>query len=216
MRKIDKNPDTGRKDVEVLDFSKLVQGGMSDDFIITENNIYLEGEINPDSAKEITTYIIEANFPPENDTSVIPLDFINLFITSGGGCMESTFPMISVINASKIPIRTIALGTCASGGLMTAMSGHVRLVDQYCSIMSHTLSTGFPSFAKHIDLENWLAGVKVETEKIVELYVKKTELSEEFIKEHLLPSNRDVYLTAKQAIAHGMFDGYFTNFEDLK
>lgn len=196
-----------------LDLSSIMQSSQSNEFIITENNIYLEGEINSESAKEITTYIIEANYPPED---LPELTYINLFINSQGGCMESTFSMISVIKASRVPIRTIAMGSCASGGLMTAISGHIRLVDEYCSIMSHTLSTGFPSFAKHSELENWLAGIKAETEKIVKLYVKNTKLSEEDIREHLLPLNRDVYLTAEQAIGYGLFDGYFTNFEDLK
>ncbi len=201
------------KQVETLNLSDLMQGGQSDEFIITENNLYLEGEINSKSAKEITTYIIEANFPPPDMPEVA---YINLFINSLGGCMESTFSMISVIKASKVPIRTIAMGSCASGGLMTAISGHIRLVDEYCSVMSHTLSTGFPSFAKHVELENWLTGVKVETEKIVQLYAKNTKLTPEDIREHLLPPGRDVYLTAEQAIGYGLFDGYFTNFENLK
>jgi ATP-dependent protease ClpP protease subunit len=188
-------------------------GPKDDAFIITENTLYLEGEINPESAKNITSYIIEANFP----TDEIPaLTHINLFINSPGGCMASTFAMISVIRASTIPVRTIALGSCASGGLMLAISGHVRLVDKYCSVMSHTLSTGFPDFAKHEDLENWLKSVKVETEKIVSLYKENTKLTIADIKEQLLPKTRDVYLTAEEAIKYGLFDDYFTNFESLK
>jgi ATP-dependent protease ClpP protease subunit len=202
------------------DFSKIktlsladLTGQPDDAFIITENTLYLEGEINPDSAKSITSYIIEANFPSPD---LPPLGHINLFINSPGGCMASTFAMISVIRASNIPVRTIALGSCASGGLMLAISGHIRLVDKYCSIMSHTLSTGFPDFAKHEDLDNWLKSVKVETKKIVDLYKENTNLAEEQIEASLLPKQQDVYLTAEQAISFGLFDDYFTTFESLK
>ncbi len=198
--------------VQTLSLADLT-GSDKDDFIITENTIYLNGIIDPESAKQITTFLIEANFPPEG---MPPLKSINLFIGSQGGCMDSTFAMISVIRASVIPVRTIAIGACASGGLMLAISGHHRLVDKYCAVMSHTLSTGFPEFAKHSDLENWLNDVKTSTEKMVSLYEERTKLSRADIKAALLPDKSDVYLTAEQAIAYGLFDDYFTTFDALK
>lgn len=215
MFKVDKNPNTGRRvsEPKAINLADLMGKGMDDEFIITENNLYLEGEITPESAKEIVTYIIEANSPPP--VGMDSLTHINLFINSQGGCMESTFTMISVINASAIPIRTIAMGSCASGGLMTAISGHVRLVDKYCSVMSHTLSTGYPSYAKHAELENWVNSVKAETQKIISLYEERTNLTRKDIEEKLLPMSSDVFLTAEQAIEFGLFDNYFTNFKDL-
>ncbi len=197
---------------QVLSLTDLM-GPKDDAFIINDNTLYLEGEIDAESAKNITSYIIEANFP---NPEIPELTHLNLFINSPGGCMASTFAMISVIRASSIPVRTIALGSCASGGLMLAISGHIRLVDKYCQVMSHTLSTGFPDFAKHEDLENWLSSVKVETEKIVSLYKENTKLTIADIKEQLLPKTKDVYLTAEEAIKYGLFDDYFTTFESLK
>ncbi len=215
MFRVDKNPNTGRavSEPKVLNLADLMGKGTDDEFIITENNLYLEGEINPDSAKEIVTYIIEANSPPPDGMQ--PLKHINLFINSGGGCMASSFSVISAISASEIPIRTISMGDCASGGLMIAISGHVRLVDKYCSVMSHTLSTSYSAYAKHAELENWVNSVKAETEKIVSLYEERTNLSRADIETYLLPKYTDVFLSAEQAIEFGLFDNYFTNFKDL-
>ena len=194
---------------KVLDLSALE---VQNEFVLTENNLYLDGEITSEKSSEIVGYIIAANFPPVGEEK---LEYINLFINSPGGCMDSTFAMISAVRASAIPVRTIALGSCASGGLMLAISGAVRLVDQYCSVMSHTLSTGFPEMAKPDDLQNWLDGVHVQKDKIIRLYKENTLLNEDIIKDKLLPGSKDVYITAEQALSYGLFDDYFTNFDTI-
>lgn len=182
-------------------------------FIITENILALNGEITPDSVQGIIAYIIEANFPTAEE---VPLKSITIIINSPGGCMDSTFALISAMRASAIPVNTVAMGSCASGGLMIAIAGTLRLIDKYCSVMSHTLSTGFPDYAKHSDLERWLDGVKTHTKKIISLYVETTGLREEVIKSKLLPADGDVYLTAAQALEYNLFDSYFESFDQIR
>lgn len=198
------------KELEIDLGSILGNRSIKDDkFIITDNILYLNGEVTPEITEDILSYIIQANFSDEKP------EVINLMVQSPGGCLDSTFALISGMRASGIPIRTIALGTCASGGLMIALSGHGRLIDKYCSIMSHTLSTGYPGYAKPSDLKQWFNEVKRARDKMVDLYLEHTGLDVKYIKKHLLPKNGDMYMSAKDALEHKLFDEYFVGFHQL-
>ncbi len=180
--------------------------------LLEDNIMYLKGEINQDTGEEVFTFITQANFMPLNEQ---PAKLV-LFINSLGGCMDSTMSMVGAIRASKIPIYTIATGVCMSGGVMLAMSGHVRLVDEYCNIMSHTLSAGGPADAKHADLKIWVKDVKAHAKKMVTHYQEHTGLDAQKIKKELLPKNGEVYLTAQEAINYHIFDDFFTSYDQIK
>lgn len=198
-----------------INIADLIGGSQVEDkFILTDSILYLNGEITSDMADDIIGYIVAANFPPPNEHM---LDSITLMINSGGGCMHSSFAIISALRASAIPINTVAIGLCASGALMIAQSGTgVRLVDKFCAVMSHTLSTGFHDFAKPAELERWLADVQKSKNHIIDLYAENTKLSPDEIKEFLLPENGDSYLTAERAIRFNLFDDYFTSYSQIK
>lgn len=182
-----------------------------DSFIITDNILYLNGEVTPRSTEDILVYITQSNFMvPEEKPKVI-----NLLVQSPGGCLDSTLALISGMRASSIPIRTVALGTCASGGLMICLSGHMRLIDKYCSVMSHTLSTGYQGYAKPADLKRWFNEVKRARDRMVDLYHEHTGLDIKYIKKNLLPKNGDIYMSATEAIEHKLFDDYFTGYNQL-
>lgn len=179
--------------------------------LLEDNIMYLNGEINSDTAEEVFAFIVQANFLKES----IPNKLV-IIINTLGGCMESTMNMVGAIRASTIPIYTVATGACMSGGVMLAMAGHVRLVDEYCNIMSHTLSTESPENSKHADLKIWIDNVKLHTKKMVMHYAENTGLDPKLIKQQLLPKNGEVYLTAAKAIEYNIFDDYFTSYDQIR
>lgn len=200
------------KELEI-DLGSLIGGSSKadDSFIITDNILYLNGEVTPSSTEDILVYITQSNFMVMEEKPKV----INLLVQSPGGCLDSTLALISGMRASSIPIRTVALGTCASGGLMICLSGHYRLIDKYCSVMSHTLSTGYPGYAKPADLKRWFNEVKRARDRMVDLYHEHTGLDIKYIKKNLLPKNGDMYMSAAEAIEHKLFDDYFTGFNQL-
>src|SRR5882757_8184443 len=94
--------------------------------LLEDNIIYLNGEINSDTGEEVFTFITQANFMSEDERP----DKLVLIINSLGGCLDATMSMVGAIRASAIPVYTVATGVCMSGGVMLAMAGHVRLVDE--------------------------------------------------------------------------------------
>lgn len=185
------------------------------EYVLSDNTLYLTGEITSEKTDDLIAFIISANSYNRKHPDDM-CKSINLMINTHGGDMEATMSLISIMRASTIPINTIAIGVCASGGLMTAIAGNIRLVDQYCSVLSHTLSTGYPEYAKPADLQRWLEDVHVNKQKIVSLYMECTGLSEDYIKETLLPDNGDIYLNSEQAIKFKLFDNYFTSFNQIE
>jgi ATP-dependent protease ClpP protease subunit len=178
--------------------------------ILDDNIIYLNGAIDPPTAQEVFSFVTTLNLKDDKPDNIIVL------INSHGGCMDSTMNMVGAFRASDITITTVATGVCMSGGLMLAMAGDVRYVDEYCNVMSHTLSTESPENAKHADLQIWLDNVKLHTKKMVMHYMEHTGLDKQTVKKQLLPKNGEVYLTAKEAIEFNLFDDFFTSYAQFK
>lgn len=180
--------------------------------ILADNIIYLNGGIDGPTAQEVFSFITTLNLLDKDERP----EAIVVIINSPGGCMDSTMNMVGAFRASEITIVTVATGICMSGGLMLAMAGDIRYVDEYCNVMSHTLSTESPENAKHADLQIWLDNVKLHTKKMVLHYMEHTGLDKQTIKKQLLPKNGEVYLTAAQAIEYKLFDDLFTSYEQFK
>lgn len=181
---------------------------------IADGVLYLNGTINRATAEDVVAFITEANFAIGTDDEIPK---INLMINTHGGCLDSTLSIVGAIRASEVPVTTIATGVCMSGGIMLAMAGHYRLVDEYCNVMSHTLSTESPLSSKPSDIKIWFDNVTAAANKMVMHYKEHSGLDEKVIRSNLLPENGEVYLTAKEAIEnYGLFDDLFTSFKQLK
>ena len=77
---------------------------------------------------------------------------IRIYINSGGGCLNSAMNLINIIQLSKTPIYTIAMGKAYSAGGLLLMSGHKRFVFPDTTVLIHDGSTGaFGDTGKVID-----------------------------------------------------------------
>ncbi len=159
----------------------------------------LFGEINTDSIRDACSWILSENIADN------PPDVLNLIINSPGGSLCDAFALISIMNSSAIPIRTVGLGEVASAGLFIFMSGTkgFRTMDPNTEILSHHFSAG--SQGTYHELKNLDKQYNAMDKKIVNHYKKHTGLTDAEIREKLIPT-RDVYLTAKECIQLGLAD----------
>ena len=67
-----------------------------------------------------------------------------LMICSEGGSVEDAFALIDVMQSSKVPIKTVGLGSVASSGLLIFLAGTPgrRVLTPNTSILSHQFSWG--------------------------------------------------------------------------
>ena len=136
---------------------------------------------------------------------------ITLIINSPGGEIDAAFQLIDTMKSSRIPVRTVGMGTVASAGLMTLMAGRKgsRSVTPNTSLMSHQYSWG--SSGKEHELVATNKEFTNTTNRILRHYKKCSGKSMTYIRKNLLcPS--DVWMTSTEAKEHGLIDRIDTKY----
>ena len=165
-----------------------------------QQSIYmLMDEITTSSCKEAINWIFECNFAEK------PLDKLSLIICSPGGDLNAAFALIDVMRGSAIPVTTIGLGQIASAGLLIFIAGEKgkRVLTPNTSILSHQYTWG--SFGKEHELFAQVKEFDLTTKRLIAHYKKCTGLSEQEIRDTLLPP-QDVWLSAAEAKKLGICD----------
>jgi len=168
---------------------------------LEEEGIFvLTGAIDVKSTTPLIKFILSKNLDKAHK-----LKHLTLIIQSIGGSLTSALALIDVMRGSRIPVRTVGLGQIASAGLLIFIAGEKgqRILTPNTSILSHQYSWG----AKGKDHE--LIATQKEfdfiTRRMLEHYKKCTGLTEDVIREKLLPAE-DVWLSAKEAKKFNLCD----------
>ena len=94
----------------------------ADSKLLSQRKVFVEGEINAETACEFVKKIMLLNAEDSNK----PIDVL---INSPGGCINSGMLMYDVIQASKAPIRTWCIGRAYSmGAILLCCSNHGRYI----------------------------------------------------------------------------------------
>lgn len=154
---------------------------------------FLSGSFTEGTAKDIVTWILEANLQTKRD-----FDHLTLIINSPGGNVNSAFAIIDAMRGSALPVHTVGLGLIASCGLLTFIAGQPghRVLTPNTSILSHQWAWG--SRGKAHELFAVVREFELTDQRMISHYEKCTGLSEEVIREKLLPA-QDIWLSAQEA-----------------
>jgi ATP-dependent Clp protease protease subunit len=166
-----------------------------------DNGMYVfMDEVSQDSISPVIEWILYENFVTKKKKKELLL-----MICSDGGDMSSAFALIDVMRSSNIAIKTVGLGQIASAGLLIFLAGSPgrRTLTPNTSIMSHQYTWG--SDGKHHELLATMKEFGLTQRRMVNHYTSCTGLSEDQIKQHLLPPH-DVYLSAEEALTLGICD----------
>jgi ATP-dependent Clp protease, protease subunit len=168
--------------------------------LIKQGIYHLWGEITSESAQEASEFILSMNIKPTKQVK-----HVTLIINSEGGSLTDAFALIDVMQHSKLPVHTLALGQVSSAGLMVFMAGSRghRLITPNTMIMSHQWSGSVQGKAH--ELLSAHQDMQITTARVLAHYCKYTQQSEQTILTQLLPPH-DVYLTASQAVELGIAD----------
>jgi ATP-dependent Clp protease protease subunit len=168
---------------------------------LNDHGIYvLMDGIDEDSVKPVIEWILH-----ENHVKKKKLKELLLMVCSNGGSIESAFALIDVMRSSKIPIKTVGLGSIASCGLLIFLAGAKgrRILTPNTSILSHQFSWG--SEGKAHELFATVKEFELTQKRMVDHYRVSTGLDDDTIKRVLLPP-QDVYLSADEALQYRICD----------
>ena len=168
--------------------------------LLKDRIIILNGEINDTTANIVVAQLLYLDSINSND--------INLYINSPGGSITSGMAIYDTINFIKSEVSTICIGMAASMAAFLLSSGQKgkRLALPNSEIMIHQPLGGAQGQATEI---------KIAAERILKLKNKLNIIlsknTGKTIKEIENDTERDYFLTAKEAKAYGLIDKIIEN-----
>lgn len=158
--------------------------------------IYLDGEIEEKSAKDIIELLLKMDEVNHND--------ITLYINSGGGSVSSGLAIYDMMNYVKSDIKTIGIGRCASMASILLLNGAKgkRFILPNAEVMIHEVSSG--TFGKITEMQEHLDHSKNLNKKLRKIIVNKTNLNWNQVKENTI--NKDKWFNAEEAVKYSFVD----------
>ena len=161
--------------------------------------IYVSGAIDDKASEKVCKDIIEFNIG-------FNVDHIQLIINSPGGFCPSGFAIIDIMEWSNLPIYTTGIGLIASMGLLVFMTGFKgrRVITPRTSILSHRYSA--MTWGNHSQLIANRKEQDLEHARIVDHYLRYSNIgSQEELEKYLL-RDVDTWLTPEEAVRFGVAD----------
>lgn len=122
---------------------------------------------------------------------------VNIYLNTNGGSVYDSLALIEIIEGSKTPIHTYALGKCFSAGFNIFVSGHKRFVGKYATLLWHGMSSGTYGDLKSISED---VVRMVELQKILDkIVVEKTDIKQKRLDE-VRNIKFDWFMTPQEAI----------------
>ena len=160
----------------------------------------LMDEINHETVKPVIEWILHENHVRKKKHKELLL-----MICSDGGSIAEAFALIDVMRSSRIPVKTVGLGSIASCGLLIFMAGATgrRVLTPNTSILSHQFS--WESEGKSHELFATIKEFELTQKRMVTLDREATGLEDDVIRKVLLPP-QDVWLSAEEALQYHICD----------
>jgi ATP-dependent Clp protease, protease subunit len=165
--------------------------------LLMERIIFLGTPINDQVANVIVAQLLFLNSQdPEKD--------INLYINSPGGQITSGLAIYDTMRMITAPVSTIAIGMAASMGtiLLTAGAKGKRFALPHATIHLHQPLGGVQGQAADIEIE--AKEILRMRDLLNRILREQTTMSDELISKY---TDRNMYLTAAQAVEVGLIDG---------
>jgi len=165
--------------------------------LLKERIIFLGTPINDQVANVIVAQMLFLNSQdPDKD--------INLYINSPGGQITSGLAIYDTMRMITAPVSTIAIGMAASMGtiLLTAGTKGKRYALPHSTIHLHQPLGGVQGQAADIEIE--AKEILRMRDLLNRILREQTTMSDELISKY---TDRNMYLTAAQAVEVGLIDG---------
>lgn len=167
--------------------------------LLNNSTKFLVGEINDLSVEEIIKWIVYENLVEDKNP------ILTLYINSGGGNMYDAFALIDIMRSSKIPIRTVGIGTVMSAAFLIFASGKKghRHIGRNTAIMCHQHTSEVEG--KYHDVKAAIREDELTNKRMMEVLRNCTDLDMSTIKTKFMPAS-DVFFTSKELVEYGVAD----------
>jgi ATP-dependent Clp protease protease subunit len=175
-----------------------------------ERGLHFSKQVNQDTIQTLSKSILDINTADEQLTKIYKVyDLaytpkpIQIYIDSYGGQLYQCFGLLSIMEASKVPIHTIVTGCAMSCGFMIAIHGHKRFGYEHSTYLYHQVSSGVIGKAKDIE-EEFIEVTRLQ-KLLEEMVLRKTKISKDKL-EKVYKTKKDWYINTKQALELKIID----------
>jgi len=184
---------------------KKIDEKMLDENVKTSINNKKKGIffINSNFTDELLEYLFLDVQNALNDNNIKEITF---YINSNGGEVTTLLPLYDLIKATEKNVKTVVLGKAFSAGAMLLLSGTKgkRYAYENSVILLHEVATNF-GYNKNSQTQEdakFMNDINLRLRAMVGVNSKMT--SDQLDK--YFNSNKDIYITAKQALRFGIID----------
>jgi len=164
--------------------------------------LFITDEISEDTVSYVAYYIQRwneedalASIHPDKRTP------IRVYIDTVGGSLLDTLHICDIMQASKTPIWTIVRAIAYSGGVLLAMSGHVRYAYKNSTFLIHRGSFGLSGNANsNFDITEFYNKLD---ESVHAYIVDNTKITKELLDKNM---RKEWYMLSADALEAGIID----------
>jgi len=189
-----------------INLGELLGGGKPKDPRI----IGLFGSVEEEKAGELCYHLITMSEPQPSmieDEEPEPLEDITFYVSTYGGSADDMFSIYDVMNfaKSRCDVSTVGLGKVMSAGVLLLAAGTKgkRKIGRNCRVMIHAVSSG--NVGTIHNLVNELGEIQNLQEAYIDAIVENSNFTKRTLKK-LMDRKVNVYLSAEEAIEHGIAD----------
>ena len=170
----------------------------------------LYGDIEEEKCSEIISGLRILHHSFTNGTDEGDREQFELLVSSAGGSASDMFAIYDTMRMVRedCDIKTRGLGKVMSAAVLLLAAGTKgkRLVGKNCRLMIHSVVSGHAG--ELYSLQNELEEVQWVQNQYVKALANETDMTQKYIKK-LLNRRVNVYLTAEEAVEHGIADEVF-------
>jgi len=172
-----------------------------------ENWVVVSGRITDDTAREVIESLLNLDAKPE-------IPSIGLRLYSSGGSLSAVLAICDVIKNLRHPVVTVGIGEVLSGAVLILSCGSKRYLGAHTMVMLHQpdiiLGDWRSSFTELRELTEILGRME---EQMYSILAGNTGKSRSEVRQNL---QKELWLTAKEAIEYGLADGLLEELKESK
>lgn len=169
----------------------------------------LYGDIDEEKAQETLSglLVLHNSGKNEDEDGTVTWEPFEFLISTYGGNADDMFALYDIMRIIQkdCEIHTFAIGKVMSAGVLLLASGTkgYRRIGQNCRVMIHSVVGG--NHGSIHNLENEMEEIRNSQDLYINALVKETSLTKRQLK-RMLERKVNVYLSAEEAVKHGIAD----------
>lgn len=160
---------------------------------VTRDSIYMLNRQLSETERQIRLIQLQYNL-----TSIPPIE---LFISSEGGEVYSSFTTVDRIIASKVPVDTYVEGIAASAATLISVVGRRRYMRKNANMLIHQVSSAM--WGNYAQFQDEIKNLDLVMSMIKKVYLKHTKFKEKELNEML---KHDLCLSPEECLKYGLID----------